>query len=142
MTNLKPIPVTSIPAIRYIDANKAIDWLKQALGFTEKAVYRNASRVVEHAELLLGNGMVMIGTAGLHKETSHWYVQPSAAGGLTSSVYLIVPDCDPVYASAKAAGAEFLQEVETKEYGGKAFTVRDPEGQIWSVGEYNPWSSE
>jgi uncharacterized glyoxalase superfamily protein PhnB len=142
MTNLKTIPVTSIPAIRYADANKAIDWLKQALGFTEKAVYRDASGAVAHAELLLGNGMVMIGTVGLIKETAHWYVQPSATGGVTASIYLIVPDCDPVYASAKAAGAEILQELETKEYGGKAFTVRDPEGQIWSVGEYNPWASE
>ena len=141
MTNLKPIPVTSIPAIRYVDANKAIDWLKQALGFTEKVVYRDASGAVAHAELLLGNGMVMIGTSGHNKETSHWYVEPTAAAGVTSSVYLIVPDCEPVYASAKAAKAEILQELETKEYGGKAFTVRDPEGQIWSVGEYNPWAA-
>ena len=142
MTNLKTIPVTTIPAIRYVDANKAIDWLKQALGFTEKAVYRDASGAVQHAELLLGNGMVMIGTFGLINETAHWFVQPSAAGGLTASVYLIVPDCEPVYASAKAAGAEILQELQAKDYGGKAFIVRDPEGQIWSVGEYNPWASE
>jgi uncharacterized glyoxalase superfamily protein PhnB len=142
MKNSDTIPVTSIPAIRYVDANKAIDWLKQALGFTEKAVYRDANGAVQHAELLLGNGMIMIGTFGLIKETAHWFVQPSVAGGLTASVYLIVPDCEPVYASAKAAGAEFLQQLETKDYGGKAFIVRDPEGQIWSVGEYNPWASE
>jgi uncharacterized glyoxalase superfamily protein PhnB len=142
MTNSNTIPVTSIPAIRYADANKAIDWLKQALGFTEKAVYRNASGAVEHAELLLGNGMVMIGTFGLIPETAHWFVQPGSLGGVTASVYLIVPDCEPVYALARAAGAEILQELETKEYGGKAFIVRDLEGQIWSVGEYNPWAAE
>jgi len=129
-----------IPAIRYADANRAIAWLKQALGFTEKAVYRNASGAVEHAELLFGNGMVMIGTFGLIGETAAWFVEPHAAGGLTASVYLIVEDCEPVYASAQAAGAEFLQELQSKEYGGKAFIVRDPEGQIWSVGEYDPWS--
>jgi uncharacterized glyoxalase superfamily protein PhnB len=141
MTDFSHIPVTSIPGIRYDDANKAIDWLKQALGFTEKAVYRDASGAVAHAELLLGNGMVMIGTLGLIRETAHWFVRPSAAGGVTASVYLIVPDCEPVYAQAKAAGAEILKELEAKEYGGKAFIVRDPEGQIWSVGEYNPWAS-
>jgi uncharacterized glyoxalase superfamily protein PhnB len=32
-------------------------------------------------------------------------------------------------------------ELETKEYGGKAFTCRDPEGHIWSIGEYDPWES-
>ncbi len=140
MSNTNSLPVTTIPAIRYVDANQAIEWLKQALGFTEKAVFRNAEGVVEHAELLLGNGMVMIGTFGHIQETAHWFVQPRDAGGLTASVYLIVADCAPVYASAKAAGAEILQELEAKSYGGKAFIVRDPEGQIWSVGEYNPWA--
>jgi len=141
MTTSATIPVTTIPAIRYADANKAIDWLKQALGFTEKAVYRNPAGVVEHAELILGNGMIMIGTAGHNKETSHWFVQPGAAGGVTASVYLIVSDCEAVYATAKAAGAEVLQELQSKEYGGKAFIIRDPEGQIWSLGEYNPWAT-
>jgi len=141
MTSSSSIPVTTIPAIRYADAYQAIEWLKKALGFTEKAVYRNAAGAVEHAELLLGNGMVMIGTAGLHKETAHWFTLPHAAGAVTGSVYLIVPDCALTYASAKAAKAEFLQELESKDYGGKAFIVRDPEGYIWSIGEYNPWSA-
>jgi uncharacterized glyoxalase superfamily protein PhnB len=141
MTTSASVPVTTIPAIRYADANKAIEWLKQTLGFTEKAVYRNPIGVVEHAELLLNNGMIMIGTAGHNKETAHWFVQPEAVGGVTGSVYLIVPDCEPVFASAKAAGAEILQELQSKDYGGKAFIIRDPEGQIWSIGEYNPWST-
>ena len=139
MNTAAGIPVTTIPAIRYADANRAIEWLKTALGFTEWVVYRDPAGVVEHAELVLGNGMVMIGTAGHSAQTAGWYVQPHAAGAVTSSLYLIVPDCNPVHAAAKAAGAEFLQELETKSYGGQAFTVRDPEGQIWSVGEYNPW---
>jgi uncharacterized glyoxalase superfamily protein PhnB len=142
MTTLNNIVVTTIPAIRYVNANKAIEWLKSSLGFTEKAVYRNDSGAVMHAELLLGNGMVMVGTAGAIQQTAHWFVQPKAAGGVTGSVYLIVPECAPVYASAKAAGAEILQELETKEYGGAAFIVRDPEGFIWSVGEYNPWATD
>jgi uncharacterized glyoxalase superfamily protein PhnB len=141
MTNSNTIPVTSIPAIRYSNADKAIDWLKDALGFTAKAVYRDNKGIVAHAELLLGNGMVMIGTVGQNQETAHWFVKPAAVGGVTSSVYLIVPDCEPVYAAAKAAGAEILQELQAKDYGGKAFIVRDPEGHIWSVGEYNPWAT-
>jgi len=32
-----------------------------------------------------------------------------------------------------------MMEIKTMEYGGKAFTVRDPEGYLWSVGEYSPW---
>jgi uncharacterized glyoxalase superfamily protein PhnB len=142
MKNLGNIRVTTIPAIRYVDPDQAIQWLKTALGFTEKAVYRSPAGIVEHAELVLGNGMVMIGTAGHNQQSAYWFVQPHSVGAVTSSVYLIVPDCGPVYASAKAAGAEFLQEMETKSYGGSSFIVRDPEGQIWSLGEYDPWSKE
>lgn len=142
MTTSINIPVTTIPAIRYADADKAIEWLKNALGFTAKAVYRDKNGIVEHAELLLRSGMVMIGTAGQNKQTAHWFVLPNAAGAVTGSVYRIVPDCGPVYASAKAAGAEMLQELEAKSYGGNAFILRDPEGYIWSIGEYNPWSTE
>ena len=46
-----------------------------------------------------------------------------------------------MYASAQAAGAEIVQPLRTMDYGGKAFTVRDPEGYMWSVGEYDPWAS-
>lgn len=141
MTISKNTPVTCIPAIRYADADKAIDWLKHTLGFAAQAVYRDDSGVVAHAELLLGNGMVMIGTAGQNKETARWFVLPKTGGGVTASVYLIVPQCEPVYATAKAARAEILQELEAKKYGGKGFMVRDPEGYIWEIGEYNPLST-
>jgi uncharacterized glyoxalase superfamily protein PhnB len=33
-------------------------------------------------------------------------------------------------------------ELKEMEYGGKAFSVRDPEGYLWSVGEYDPWAFE
>src|ERR1700761_3263862 len=92
------IRVTTIPAIRYADPNSAIEWLKSALGFKEKAVYRSSPQVVEHAELVLGNGMVMIGTCGRDQRTANWFTEPKKAGAVTSSVYLIVPDLDVVYA--------------------------------------------
>ena len=114
---------------------------KGSAGLSREGGYRNPSGIVEHAELVLGNGMVMIGTFGHVQSSAPWFVQPHATGAVTASVYVIVPDCQPVYASAKAAGAEFLQDMELKSYGGKSFIVRDPEGQIWSLGEYDPWSS-
>jgi uncharacterized glyoxalase superfamily protein PhnB len=35
-----------------------------------------------------------------------------------------------------------MMEMKTIEYGGKAVTVRDPEGYLWSVGEYSPWGEK
>ena len=129
-----------IPSVVYRDANAAITWLKQALGFTEHAVYRDEQGRVQHAELLFSNGMLMLGTAGLNKDSSAWYVTPADAGDkVTSSTYLIVEDCAPVWQSAQASNAEVLIPLRTMDYGGQAFTVRDPEGHVWSLGEYDPW---
>src|SRR5215469_18887765 len=65
----------------------------------------------------------------------HLYVTPKEIGGrVTSPLYLIVRDCEGAYARALAAKAEVIVEMKTMEYGGKAFTVRDPEGYLWSVG--------
>jgi len=58
-----------------------------------------------------------------------------------SPVYIIVPDCKPVYGRVQASGAELLQELRTMDYGGQAFTVRDAEGYHWAVGEYDPWAA-
>src|ERR1700722_3565284 len=121
MPNSHTIRVTCMPAIRYANADKAIDWLTHALGFTAKAVYREKNGVVAHAELVLGNGMVMIGTVGQNQETANWFVEPSALGGVTPSMHLIAPDCAPVDAAAEAAGAEILEDLQSKDYGGKAF---------------------
>ena len=58
------------------------------------------------------------------------------------SVSLIVSDAHGEYAQAKAAGAEMVFELREMNYGGKAFTCRDPEGYLWHVGTYNPWSAQ
>ena len=60
---------------------------------------------------------------------------------MTSPLYLIVQDCTAVWESAQAAGAEVVTALQTMSYGGQAFTVRDPEGYLWSVGEYSPWAA-
>lgn len=134
--------VTAIPALRYRDCDPAIQFLKSAFGFTDHAVYRNDNGVVMHAELLLGNGMIMLGTAGLNASTNEWFVQPDEVSGkVTCSNYLILKDCAAAYETAKAAGAVILMPLETKDYGGSGFTVQDPEGHNWSVGNYDPWAS-
>ncbi|SEC03187.1 VOC family protein [Terriglobus roseus] len=133
--------VTIIPSVLCRDANAGIEWLKAALGFTEHAVYRTADGIVEHAELLLGNGMLMVGTAGHNRQLANVMALPSEVGGKnTSSVYLIVKDCTPVWQQALSAGAEVVLPLRTMDYGGQAFTVRDPDGHLWSVGEYDPWT--
>jgi uncharacterized glyoxalase superfamily protein PhnB len=121
-----------IPTLRYKDAKGAIDFLERAFGLERKAVYENDDGTVGHAELTYGRGMVMLGTSGAGDpqfETNH------------SSIYVIVEDPDAVYGRAKAAGAEISRELEDMDYGSREFTARDPEGNVWSFGTYDPFAS-
>lgn len=125
--------------MRYRDALAAIDWLCRALGFERRAVYVDKDgTTVGHAELSFGNGMVMIGSVTNGTAYSDLVRQPDDVGGETQSPYLIVKDVDAIYATAKAAGAEMVYDLEEKSYGGKGFTCRDPEGHLWSIGDYDP----
>jgi len=131
---------TLIPSLRYADAHAAIAWLESALGLVRHAVYDGPDGTVAHAELSFGSGMIMLGSASNPSPNARFYATPAEiAGRVTSPLYLVVPDCDPVWESAKAANAEIVMELRTMEYGGRSFTVRDPEGYLWSVGEYDPW---
>ena len=133
---------TLIPSLRYKDAHAAITWLENAFGFVRQAVYEGPNNTVAHAQLVHGSGMLMLGSASNPSPVEGLTAAPAEIGNrVTSTPYLVVPDCTPVYASAKAAGAEVLMELRTMDYGGQSFTVRDPEGFAWSVGEYNPWTS-
>ncbi len=133
---------TLIPSLRYRDAEAAIRFLENAFGFIRHSVYLGPDNTVGHAELRHGSGIIMLGSASNPSPNARYYATPEDIGGrVTSPLYLIVPDCEPVYASAKAAGAEVVMELDEMSYGGKAFTVRDPEGYLWSVGEYSPWTA-
>ena len=51
---------TIIPCLRYRNAPAMIDWLCEAFGFRRHAVYADGD-IVHHAQLVFGNGMVMLG---------------------------------------------------------------------------------
>jgi len=143
MSSAQPAGSTLIPSLRYRDAHAAIAWLERAFGFVRHAVHDGPNGTVAHAQLTFaGTGMIMLGSASNPSPRPEFNATPAEIGGrVTSPLYLVVPDCVPVYASAQAAGAEVIMELRTMDYGGKAFTVRDPEGYTWAVGEYDPWRS-
>jgi uncharacterized glyoxalase superfamily protein PhnB len=132
---------TIIPALRYQDAPAMIEWLCKAFGFMRHAVYANDDGTIAHAQLVLGNGMIMLGS--VNKDTPHSALirQPDGPDWAeTQSPYIAVENCDAVYATAKAAGATMVFDITDQDYGGRGFTCRDPEGHLWSVGSYDPWA--
>ena len=141
MSDLAVQGSTLIPSVRYRDAHAAIDWLVRVFGFEKHAVYDGPNGTVAHAQLTLGRGMVMLGSASNASPYPQFYAVPDEiAGRVTSPIYIVLADCEPIYTRAKTAGVEIVQELQTMDYGGRAFTVRDPEGYLWSAGEYDPWA--
>ena len=129
-----------IPALRYRDAAKAIDWLCDVFGFERKMVVPGEAGRIAHAELTLGNGMIMVGDADTEYSK---LVQPPAPPErvTTQGTYVVVEDADAHYARAKEGGAEILFDIKTQDYGGRDYTCRDLEGHIWTFGTYDPWSA-
>jgi uncharacterized glyoxalase superfamily protein PhnB len=129
-----------IPTFRYRDAVTAIEWLCKAFGFEKHLVVPGENGGIAHAQLRFGNGMIMLGSAG-DGHFDAYQKPPADVGGVgTSSPYVIVADADAHYARARAAGAEILLELEDAGYGGRGYSCRDPEGQVWSFGTYDPWA--
>jgi len=133
-------PSTIMPTMRYQNAPAAIDWLCTVLGFTRHAVYPGPDNTIAHAELTLGGGMIMLGS-GKDDEYGRGFKTPAELGGIeTASRYVIVSDVEAVHARAIAAEAQIVRPLQNPEYGGKTFTLKDPEGHSWSIGDYDPWA--
>ena len=96
---------------------------------------------IAHAQLVFGHGMIMLGSASTHGGGYDDLVStPAEAGTNTQSAYVIVEDADAHYASAKAAGAEMVLDIQGQDYGGRGYTCKDLEGYVWSFGDYDPWA--
>jgi uncharacterized glyoxalase superfamily protein PhnB len=126
------------PALRYTDANAAVAWLGQAFGFEEKAVFRDDDGTVQHAELRLGNGMVMLGQ---HRPGGFFGDDPPDPAAAAQSIYVVVEDPDAHHDRARAAGADIARGLVDQDYGSREYSARDLEGNLWSFGTYDPFAA-
>jgi uncharacterized glyoxalase superfamily protein PhnB len=119
------------PVLKYEDARAAIEFLERAFGFERHAVYDGQHGGVGHAELLLGDEYVMLGSTSEGEERFN-------QGAGRTSLYVVVDDPDALHDRAKEAGATIERELTDQDYGSREFTARDPEGNLWSFGTYRP----
>ena len=128
-----------IPSMRYRDAPAAIEWLCKVFGFRKHLVVPGESGAIAHAQLVLGNGMIMLGS-----DTGDEYgrtVSPPGKDGInTQSCYIVIKELDDHYAHTVASGAEIVMKIADQDYGGRLYSVRDPEGHLWNFGSYDPWN--
>jgi uncharacterized glyoxalase superfamily protein PhnB len=113
---------TVTPYLVVPDADGELRFLKAAFGATESMCERNPDNTVMHAEIRIGDSLIMLGQAG-----DQWKA-------LNAALYLWVENVDEVYSRALAAGATSQSAPENKPYGHRNAGVVDPCGITWWIG--------
>ncbi len=117
---------TLTPYLVVADADEELRFLTAAFDATERSVDRNTNQAVMHAELTIGDSLLMLGQAG-----DTWKA-------LSAALYVWVPDVDAAYARALAAGATSQSAPEDKPYGHRNAGVVDRNGITWWIGSPLP----
>jgi uncharacterized glyoxalase superfamily protein PhnB len=132
-----------IACLRYKDASLAIEWLCKAFGFERHVVVPDDKGGITHAELKFGGGMIMLGSA--REDEFGQMLKPPIEGNssvVTNTLYVVVSDVEGHFRRAEAAGATVINRPTAQDFGGSNYTCRDPEGYVWTFGDYDPWSAE
>jgi PhnB protein len=123
MPNVPHIPsgyhtVTSALALK--DAHRALEFYARAFGAEERMRLSTPDGTLAHAELQIGDSIVMVSEASREPVTS-------------ASLYLYVPNVDDVVARAAAAGAQVTMPPADMFWGDRFGRVTDPFGVRWDV---------
>lgn len=128
MTNpskvVKPLPdgyASVTPWIISRNSAALIEFLEQAFQAEELARVYVGEGVIGHAEVRIGDAVVMMFDAKPEWPDSPAYLR------------LYVEDCDAVYQQALAAGAVSVTEPTSLFFGDRVGRVRDPFGNLWWI---------
>jgi PhnB protein len=122
--SVKPVPDgyhTVTPYLTVANSAELIEFLQKAFNATLRYQMKDDSGIVRHAEMQIGDSLVMIGQA-----RDQWVPKPA-------NLYLYVPDCDATYKSAIAAGGKSVLEPATQFYGDRHGGVDDSQGNTWWI---------
>jgi uncharacterized glyoxalase superfamily protein PhnB len=67
--------------------------------------------------------------------------EPPSPLSSTVSIYIVIDDPDRHREVAGQAGATIVREPEDMDYGSREYSARDPEGNLWSFGTYDPYAA-
>jgi PhnB protein len=129
---VKPIPegyYTVTPYLIIKGAARALDYYRKAFGATELMRFADPSGRVGHAEIKIGNSIVML--ADEHPEMGAR--SPQTIGGSPVGLCLYVEDVDALFKQAVAAGGTVKRPVQDQFYGDRAGTLEDPFGHNWTI---------
>jgi uncharacterized glyoxalase superfamily protein PhnB len=118
--------------LSYPDAPAAVDWLV-ALGFAVVTRQDDDRGGVQHAELRLGDAVVMVAS-----DDAAYTVPPLVGASVGSGVYLCTRDVDGLHRRAVDAGGTSVIAPEDTAWGSRRARVLDVGGHEWSFGTYAP----
>ncbi len=123
-SSVMPIPVGYHSVTPYLLASgvpRFIEFLKSAFGAEEESRYTQPDGSVMHAELRIGDSMLMIAEANRERPA------------MPTAFNLYVGDSDATYKRALRAGATRIDEPQDRFYGDRSGAVRDPWGNLWWI---------
>jgi PhnB protein len=127
-----PTYPTITPYLLYEDPGAAAEWLAGAFGFTERLRLVEADGSVSHAEIQLGDGVVMLGSSG-----DSDYRNPRHLRGVTQYLHVYIEDVEAHHAhAAEAPDITILMPPEDRPYGDRSYSAEDPEGHRWTFSQH------
>jgi PhnB protein len=129
---VKPIPEGYPQVIPYLTvegAGAAIDFYLSVFGARERVRMPGPDGKVGHAELELGDSVIMLADASPDMGNR----TPQSLGGTPVTMMVYVDDVDAVFERAIKAGATEDRKVEDQFYGDRAGQIVDPFGHKWFI---------
>ena len=123
-SKVKPIPEgyhSLTPIVTVEGAVKLIDFLKQVFNAQEEEVYKGPDDRVIHAELTIGDSILMLSDAS------------PEFPALPAVVNVYTEDVDAAYRRAIKADATSLREPSNQFYGDRSGGVKDSHGNQWWI---------
>lgn len=112
---------TVCPYLIVPDGDRILAFMKEAFGATQRELHRTPEGRVMHAEVQIGDSVVMLG------ESNEDFT------GYKAMIHLYMPDVDEVFKRAVEAGGKPVREVSTQDYGDRTGGVEDPAGNQWWI---------
>jgi PhnB protein len=129
---VQPVPEgyhTITPYLAVENASEAIDFYKRALGAKERVRMPGPGGSVMHAELEIGDSVVMLSDPFPQASTK----PPKELGGTSVSIMVYVDNIDSLYKQSIDAGATSLMEPDDMFWGDRFGSVQDPFGHSWTI---------
>ncbi|HET9408499.1 MAG TPA: VOC family protein [Candidatus Sulfotelmatobacter sp.] len=129
---VRPVPEgyhTLTPSLTVRDAERAIDFYKKAFGATEVGVMKGPDGKIMHAELKIGDSLIMLAD----EFPQFGALSPQSIGGSASSLHIYVENVDAAFDRAIKVGGKTDMPVADMFWGDRFGKLTDPFGHKWSI---------